>query len=186
MTLSDLASLGSFVSGVAVLLSLIFLYFQLRQVNVQVRQAERNQQASIRQARTTRAVDLGIATLEPSMNAAFRSAMSGADDISAAQIGQFMSMSRAYFLHFEDSYGQHEDGLLSDAAFETFEASLKVFFRSPAPRYAWRLFRESFAGQFRDYLDGLLERTPVAPPIDMVADFKAGIAAEKATASPSL
>ena len=31
MTLSDLAALGSFVSGVAVLVSLAFLYFQMRQ-----------------------------------------------------------------------------------------------------------------------------------------------------------
>jgi hypothetical protein len=47
MSLSDLAALGSFVSGVAVLVSLVFLYFQLRQVGAQVQQAERNQQAMI-------------------------------------------------------------------------------------------------------------------------------------------
>jgi len=44
MTRSDLASLGSFASGFAVLVSLIFLYFQLRLVNRQVLQAERQQQ----------------------------------------------------------------------------------------------------------------------------------------------
>lgn len=33
MSRSDLASLGSFVSGFAVLVSLVFLYFQLRQMN---------------------------------------------------------------------------------------------------------------------------------------------------------
>jgi hypothetical protein len=37
MTLSDLAALGSFVSGLAVLVSLIFLWFQLRQMNEQIR-----------------------------------------------------------------------------------------------------------------------------------------------------
>ncbi len=57
MTLSDLASLGSFVSGAAVLISLVFLYFQIRQVNAQVRQAERNQRALLQQGRAGRAAD---------------------------------------------------------------------------------------------------------------------------------
>jgi hypothetical protein len=39
MSLSDLAALGSFVSGLGVLVSLVFLYFQLRQIGVQVKQA---------------------------------------------------------------------------------------------------------------------------------------------------
>lgn len=41
MTLSDFAAIGSFVSGGAVLVSLVYL-------SLQVRQTERNQQASIR------------------------------------------------------------------------------------------------------------------------------------------
>ena len=43
MSLSQLAEIGSFTSGVAILASLIFLYFQLRQINQQVKQAEKNQ-----------------------------------------------------------------------------------------------------------------------------------------------
>ena len=58
MSLSDLASLGSFVSGVGVLISLIFLYFQVRQVNAQVGQAEKNQQAAIRQERSAKVSDM--------------------------------------------------------------------------------------------------------------------------------
>ena len=42
MTLSDLASLGSFISGFAVLISLIY-------VAVQIRQTERNQQTLLQQ-----------------------------------------------------------------------------------------------------------------------------------------
>lgn len=45
MSLSDLAALGSFVGGVAVLVSLIFLYFQLRQIGAQMAQADNNQRA---------------------------------------------------------------------------------------------------------------------------------------------
>lgn len=50
MSLSDLAALGSFISGLGVLVSLVFLYFQLRQIGVQVKQTEKNQRALISQA----------------------------------------------------------------------------------------------------------------------------------------
>ena len=42
MSLSDLASIGSLVSGVAVLVSLIFVGFQVRQNTMQLRRAELN------------------------------------------------------------------------------------------------------------------------------------------------
>ena len=58
MSLTDLASLGSFISGVAVLLSLIFLYYQLRQLRAQVRQAEKYQQTLVKQARTSRVMEV--------------------------------------------------------------------------------------------------------------------------------
>jgi hypothetical protein len=51
MSRSDLALTGSLVSGLAVLVSLVYL-------SVQVKQAERNQQVSIESARATRTVDL--------------------------------------------------------------------------------------------------------------------------------
>ena len=104
MTLSDLASLGSFVSGFAVLVSLIFLYFQLRQVGKQVAQAEKNQQASIRQGRTSRsvAVAMGQAT-NPALAEALLKAHAGARDISATQLYLFNSFCRALFLSHEDT-----------------------------------------------------------------------------------
>ena len=72
MSLSDLASLGSFVSGLAVLISLVLLFFQLRQLNQQVRQTERNQQASIRHGRITRGVDIQLARADPGAADAWR------------------------------------------------------------------------------------------------------------------
>ena len=60
MTLSVLASLGSFVSGFAVLVSLIYLALQ-------VRQTERNQQISIRHSRATRIVELHLALADPTV-----------------------------------------------------------------------------------------------------------------------
>jgi hypothetical protein len=71
MSLSQLAEIGSFTSGVAILASLIFLYFQLRQINQQVKQAEKNQQSAIRQGRASRSVSIVLTGIEPSLADAF-------------------------------------------------------------------------------------------------------------------
>src|SRR5215469_15950492 len=102
MSLSDLASVGSLVSGVAVLVSLVLLYFQLRQLNQQVRQAERNQQASIRHSRVTRGVDIQLARLGPGVAEAWRHGSQSPDEVTQAELGQFLSMCRALFQHNED------------------------------------------------------------------------------------
>lgn len=91
MSLSDLASLGSFVSGLAVLASLVFLFFQMRQMTEQVKQAERNQQALIRQNARTRGIELLLTRTEPSMADATAKGFSGDEAISATQFEQFIA-----------------------------------------------------------------------------------------------
>lgn len=60
MTLSDLASLGSFISGIAVLVSLIYLALQ-------VRQAEKNQRAIIHQGRVEQSADRLLRLMDPEL-----------------------------------------------------------------------------------------------------------------------
>ena len=58
MSLSDLASIGSFVSGVAVVVTLALLLIQTRQTN-------RNQKALMQQGRSARTVELLMTLSEP-------------------------------------------------------------------------------------------------------------------------
>ena len=94
MSLSDLASIGSFVSAIAVIISLIY-------VSVQVRQAHRNQQASIRQGRSTRIVNLFIEASNPSVADAVAKGIAGAADISSTQFEQFRYYCMAHISHAE-------------------------------------------------------------------------------------
>src|SRR5215472_18516570 len=104
MSLSDLASLGSFVSGFAVLVSLVFLYFQLRQLGIQVRQAEKNQVASIGHTRATRMVDfLMRRATSPQFADAVRKGSWGHDDVSLTELAQFRSYIQAAYLNNRDS-----------------------------------------------------------------------------------
>jgi hypothetical protein len=164
MSLSDLASLGSFVSGIAVLASLIFLYFQVRQVKQQVIQTEKNQQATIRQQRASRTVAINLGATEPSLVESAYKAVTGAKDFSPTQLYQFTRYSHALFKSYEDSFYQHRDGLLTD---RDFGADINIagrVLRVPAFRLQWRRMRTGYGPEFVEFIDALLAKTPVEPP----------------------
>lgn len=178
MSLSDLASIGSLVSGVAVLASLVYLGLQLRQT-------EKNQQAAVRLGRIDRAVELVIGKLDSSTAEAVAKGTEGASDISAAQLAQFTAYAEAYFLHAEDTFYQHAAGLLNDAAYETFVAYQNFAFTQQGFRLQWKRQRVYYAGAFAMFMDNLLAATRLRPPTDALAAWKADLAAERASAGSS-
>ena len=184
MSLSDLASLGSFVSGVAVLVSLVFLYFQLRQVNDQVRQTEKNQQASIRQARSTRAVDitLRVAT-EPSLCAALGKGSAGLDDIPEIELLQYYTYWRAAFYDWEDAFFQNKDGLLTDSGLRALATNLRNLLQQIGVRAQWRIQRADFSPEFAHWLNTLMVEAPVASGSALAGAWRDALAAERGHAA---
>lgn len=175
MSLSDIASIGSLVSGVAVLISLIYLALQ-------VRQAERNQQASIRQGRATRLVDIILATSDPAIVEAMPIGAGGLDTITPTQFGQFIAIYGAFLASAEDTYLQYKEGLLSEAVFVSFAESWRRTLSQPGVRALWALRRKAFEAGFAAYMDGLVAEVPVAHANDFFAAWKAELAREKAEA----
>jgi hypothetical protein len=167
MSLSQLAEFGSFISGVAILTSLIFLYFQLRQINHQVRQAEKNEKSAIRQGRANRTVRIILAGTEPSLADAFTKGTFGDEDIL-----------RAVSVNSEDTYYQHTEGLLDETGFAGFVAGMKGSFRYPGFRAQWKSARRNYGIEFVEFMDKLLAETPLIPAIDVLARWRADIAAD--------
>ena len=183
MSLSDLAALGSFVSGIAVLASLVFLFFQMRQMTAQLRQSERNQQAIIRQGIRTRAVDLNLARTEPSAADAIAKGYAGAVDTTPTQYEQFAGAALAYLIHVEDCFFQHQEGLLIDSAFATVRGGLKRRLSTPGLRQIWTDSRDTFHSTFRKFVDEIMAETPLVLHSDWFGLWKDGLAAMRANAS---
>jgi hypothetical protein len=183
MSLSDLAAIGSFISGLAVLISLIFLYFQLRQVSAQVIQAEKNQQATIRAARTTRVMDLMLTCTDPPVANAVLKGMRGANDLTDTEVFQFVNHSGARFFNAEDSFYQHREGLLNEFSFDGLRNGLRVSLTSAPMRVIYKHQRIMMGREFVEFMDQLLATIPVAPVVDQSAQFRAEVAAELAHAS---
>jgi hypothetical protein len=167
VTLTDLASLGSFVSGVAVLASLVFLYFQVRQVTQQVLQTERNQRAILQQGRAARSVGLALEVASSaSLADAVQRVLSGDADTPATAFSQFFFWASALVTGFEDTYFQHSRGMLDDEAFESAVAMMSRQLANESFRATWRAMRAAKSAGFREFVDQLEKKaaaTPQAP-----------------------
>ena len=172
MSLSDWASIGSLVSSIAVLISLIYLALQ-------VRQAERNQQASIRQGRATRVVDIILAAGEPSFAEALPKGTIGAKDITPAEFGQFTAIYGAFLASAEDTFLQHNEGLLSEAVFVSFSESWRQTLAQPGVRALWKLRRHAFEAGFVAFMDKLMADAPPASGNDFLAAWKVEVEAQR-------
>ncbi len=148
MTLSELASIGSFVSGIAVLVSLVFL-------SLQIRQANKNQRAIIQQGRATRIADFLLHVVEPSLLPAWSAGLSGDREIGPERYFQFMYIARARFISFEDSFLQRRSGLMEDGVFLGHMNSFRQVFNAPGLRAAWKLTRTSYDPDFAHLVDGI-------------------------------
>jgi hypothetical protein len=172
MSLSDLSSLGSFVSGVAVLVSLIYLALQ-------VRQTKRNQQIAIRHSRATRIVELHLALADVAVADAWLHGSGNPQEITQTELSQFTNLCRALFFHFEDSFYQREEGLLNDDAFETVVAGARLSARSPGFRAAWKISRANFGGRFLGFMDEVVTGSAVQPHVSLSLEaWKVAFASE--------
>jgi hypothetical protein len=178
MSLSDLASLGSFVSGFAVLISLIFLYFQLRQLSEQGRQSERNQKALIQSGRAARITDLILRRADHAV--AYRKAMH-CEDMTAEELTQYRLLCIAALFDWEDSFFQHQEHSLDDKPFASMVAGIKASMTNPAMRAFWKMNREYCEESFRSFVDEIVHKAkPRLPPDDL--EFRRALAAELAAA----
>jgi hypothetical protein len=184
MTLRDLASLGSFVSGFAVPVSLLFLYFQLRQVYHQVRQTDKNQKAAISQALARQAMDILTSGMEPSVSDALDKGTRGDEDIHEIALRQFHQYWRAVFWSWEAAFYQHEDELFSESAFYRFTASIRGLMGNVGIQAQWRIQRQTFGIEFIVWMDKLVAETQIDKSADPIVLWRAALEEVRAGASP--
>jgi len=156
MSLTDLASLGSFASGVAVLVSLVFLYFQLRQVGEQVRQAEKNQRAIIQQGRVARSSDQLFRLADASLAAIWMKALSAPESLTSDEAFQFLLIQTAMLRSVEDVFFQHELGLLDDKSLQNQLGPLRGLMRTRSAVAVWKTVKAGYDPGFVKRIEAMI------------------------------
>jgi hypothetical protein len=171
MSLSDIASIGSAVSGFAILVSLVYLSYQ-------VRQTEKNQRSLMQQGRVARISSAATAFAAPDIAETVDKCWDGSPDISTVQLRQFSNVCRQLFVSAEDSFLQHKDSLLSEAAYASLVSSMRAYLSSPGMRAMWKLTRSWYEPGFCAFMNQLMREAPVVPNTDRLAQWRAAVAEE--------
>ena len=178
MTLSDLASLGSFVSAVAVSITLVFLLIQTRQSN-------RNQRAMMQQGRAAQQVDLLLRCANEDMSAVRLRFLAGDLTMNDEEVDTALYTYLAIWRSFEDSFLQHKLGTIGQESFETDAAIIRFLFTYPSQRATWRLVRPRYASEFRDYANGIMNETKATQPVPEADLWRQLVKQELAVAVPA-
>lgn len=177
MNLSDLASIGSFVSGVAVLVSLIYLA-------IQVRDSLKAQRAAMHQARVERVTKVSVEFAKPEIAGVLAKAATPSPDFTATEVVQLFHYVRIQIVAVDDAIWQHDAGFLDNASLHTTLLTMKRILANPALHAVWNLVHVQLDPDVRKRVMELIERTPMpaAPPTDWVTAWKVEYAA--LTSSP--
>jgi len=174
MTLSDLASLGSFVSGLAVVASLIYL-------GIQTRQSSKHTRALISQGRADHALRQNeLMAANPGLMEIIIRGMTGDEAMDAVQGSRFHAYSFNSFLTNEDEFRQHRAGLIDDARHAGFIKRIRNMLRQPGYRAMWQMQRDGFDEDFQLFMDDLAHDARQLQPVDYAGNWKAVLKAELA------
>lgn len=176
MSLSDLASLGSFVSGIAVLVSFVFLALQMRQSNI-------NQQALIQMGRSTGVIESIYHQLDPQLRSVMQRGRRGDPSITEDEIETFVLSSYAMFLRFEDTYLEHRAGTIHHRAWEVASSRITHLFIAPGMRACWKLRRTWFDSDFVAAVDRLVAQARLTPWQEPAEGWAAVLADEERLAA---
>jgi len=189
MLFSDLVSLGSFVSSLAVLISVAFLYFQMREMTEQTRQSVKHARAQTAQARADRFVDYQMRAAEnPALAIVIRRGLSGDETMSEDELSQFTAWCRGVLMDLWESFVQHREGLLQDSFFHTMTRGLPNLMGTPGMQLVWRSARSIYEPAYVEFMNEIVERGQAAgsAPVNMVQTWREGIARIKAMNSGAL
>lgn len=172
MNLSDLASLGSFISGIAVVISLIYLALQIRH-------AQKTQRALMHQARTERLVNAAMASMQPEIADVVAKMVHGGE-MTPREVLQAYYYMRVQVCVVEDALWQHDAGFLDKESRDTAVLNLQRVLLFPAARTAWLMQRPQLAPAIRDRIDKLVAGSLADKTWDFAADYEAARAQAKA------
>ena len=186
MSLSDLASLGSFVSGVAVLASLVFLYVQLRQLAKQFAQADTNQRTMINESYVSRAGEYLRWQANPESSSLFIRVLQGDQSFTAEELARLGLNFRAAVINTQAVSQHYKVGLIDRESFDSAILSFKhAWLSQPVYRAMWASQAMQTSPSFRKVVEDMLRELPLVMPIDVVANFNADLARVLAAGTPA-
>lgn len=162
MDLSTLANLASVISSLAVLVSLAYLALQMRQ-------SARIQRSKMDRGRAEQVGAWLQHIAQADTAALILRGHAGDATLDAVECHRYLWSMYPLFLHFEDSYYQHRDGMLGDDQYASILGHLRSQSSTPGFRALWQHVRSRFPGEFAGFVDSVMRE--VAPTSNEVSGW---------------
>lgn len=156
MTLEDLANLAEIIGVAAVLASLIFVGIQIRQNNVQARDANQLARAQMHQQIAdgfTQMMSLAIQAEDKLIEAIFDDGFGG--NLSRADAQKFSVIMLALWKHLENVFYQHKEGFVADAYWQSTCNYMSLLLMRKGVAQWWERRKAVFAPEFTSFVDQL-------------------------------
>jgi hypothetical protein len=158
MSPADLSSLGSFVSGVAVAITLIFLVIQMRQNTLAIR-------AAASQALSAAYADLSnITVTNADMARIWRLRLADLGQLNDDERVRFISYLSTAFRFIKSARAQWRRGQLDNEHWRALEGDIKDIAAQRGVKAYWALRRHWHADEFRKWLE-TLPQSETAPAL---------------------
>ena len=158
MTLSDLSSLGNFVSALAVAGSLVYL-------GLHTHQAAKHTRALIAQGRVTRGTDTLLKMADTDLATAIISRYGITPTVETIRQMQTAFLISSQISSADESFEQYASGLLSDYQFASFRGNMVGVFGLPGFRDAWERWKAEHPGSNPKFIQFMDEIAAKAPPV---------------------
>ena len=166
MTLEQLANLGEFISGLAVIASLIYLAFQIRQNTKTVK-------SQTLLGNTEIWSNLLLTMADDDHISAYLYGAMGIEDIRPKEFTQFVLQCRVLFISFENQYYQFCNGSLDEETYKGYERTISNQILSfPGFRLYWKLNHDMYSPIFAKHVDSMIASTPKMDPGDMLREWQ--------------
>ena len=156
LDITTLAAWGEFLGGIAVVVSLIYLAFQIRQNSKLLRASTASATAQIQFGQNVLVIqDRDVARI-------FSNGLADPDSLPEADQQRFRAMIGLQLQGMAQSFEFHFDGIGSRASHAWVERGMRWFVPKPGFLQWWDDYRESHTPEFRDYVDGLIREGEAA------------------------
>ncbi len=154
MSLTDLATIASLISSVAVLVSLVYL-------GLQIRQTARNQRSLMDRGRSQQVGEWLQFIAGPDIAPLVMRGHAGDLTLSAEEHQRYLWCIYPLLLHYEDSFYQNRERMLSAAQYQSISNQMRDSVRAAGFRAAWTEVRDRFPEDFALFFDAIVR--DVAP-----------------------
>jgi hypothetical protein len=149
-----LGAVSELLGALGVIASLFYVASQIRR-NSSALEASTNQAVS-----DSTQQRLLAPAQNPTLAAALANSRNSFDALTPTELVQLAFFSRATFRGIQNAFFQHRQGLLSEAAWQDYEAIIRNNLSRPDVPVWWPTERETYDEEFADYVDRLLAEGP--------------------------